>query len=68
MLRIAISQGNDCFMGNSNKEKETARILRVLADRIERGDKQGKIMDINGNSVGFFATDRLLERRLKWDL
>ena len=63
MLRISISQGNDAFKGNSNKERETAHILRELANRIERGDKQGKIMDINGNSVGFFATDRLLERR-----
>ena len=33
---------------------ETARILRDLAERVEAGRNEGKLYDINGNSVGSF--------------
>lgn len=31
---------------------EVARILRRVADRVERGEDGGTCVDINGNSVG----------------
>ena len=33
-------------------QTEIARILRDIADRVERGSTAGRISDINGNSVG----------------
>ena len=34
---------------------ETARILRVVAGRIESGQLEGRAIDANGNSVGRYA-------------
>lgn len=50
-IRISISTGNSAFeeMGT---EKEIARILRTIADKIENGNTPQKPMDINGQSVG----------------
>lgn len=31
---------------------ELARILENIARKVKRGDDAGKIMDVNGNSVG----------------
>jgi len=31
---------------------ECARILREVADKLEEGDDNGAIRDINGNSIG----------------
>jgi cytochrome c-type biogenesis protein CcmH/NrfF len=33
---------------------EVSRILREVAGRVEAGQKNGRIMDVNGNSVGEF--------------
>lgn len=33
---------------------ETGRILRKVADCIENGEYEGKVMDINGNSIGTY--------------
>ena len=35
-------------------EQELARVLRKLADDIEGGKREGRLMDVNGNSVGDF--------------
>jgi len=32
----------------------TARILRTIAKRIEEGNLDGKVMDLNGNSIGHY--------------
>jgi hypothetical protein len=34
---------------------ETARILRDIAERVEGGRLEGRVMDVNGNSVGNYA-------------
>jgi len=39
----------------NNDPSELARILRMLAARIERGETGGLLRDINGNSVGLFG-------------
>ena len=33
---------------------ETARILKVISERIESGEAHGKVRDINGNKIGVF--------------
>lgn len=50
-MKILIETENEAFEGNSN---ELARLLRELAERIERGEMEGTIRDINGNKVGSF--------------
>jgi len=59
-MRIEIKTDNDAF--SPSPEYETARILRDLADRIEkRGLPQSGepywLMDYNGNAVGECAGD-----------
>ena len=39
---------------DGNKSYEIARILRELADKIEDGQTEGNIRDINGNTTGTF--------------
>ena len=34
--------------------QEVARILRDVADRVEKGHENGGCRDINGNTVGFW--------------
>ena len=50
-LALTLRSGNAAFFG-ANRKGEVARILRELADKIEDGRTEGKLMDINGNSVG----------------
>lgn len=33
-------------------ETEVARMLRAAADKVEQGQQEGPMLDINGNSVG----------------
>lgn len=48
---LAVTTENAAF---EDKPYETARILREVADRIERGHDAGVIWDVNGNRVGEF--------------
>ena len=55
-FKVEIESGNAAF--ESFADKETARILRELADRIENtGDNEGVCRDINGNRVGEWSFD-----------
>lgn len=47
---VSFDIDNDSF--KVNPEGETARTLRELADKIEAGRTFGKVMDINGNTIG----------------
>lgn len=50
-LTIVLSGfGNAAF--EENLQEETARILRSLANNIERGGYPVNLLDINGNKVG----------------
>ena len=49
---VTIETDNEAF--SRNKGREVARILRRIAERLERGEDSGKAMDLNGNSVGKF--------------
>ena len=50
-FRIDIGTSNAAFKDDPG---ELARLLRKVADRLDRGDKDGRIVDINGNVVGRF--------------
>ena len=52
MLRVRIDTDNDAFAGNG--EQEVARLLRKVATRVEGGEFDGVIVDINGNRCGSF--------------
>ena len=58
LFKIRIELGNAAF---SDPEEghyepfEVARILRQVASRVEDGEKDGALRDVNGNKVGFFA-------------
>ena len=43
-------------MGNAEmcSEWDVADALKVVAQRLQKGEQTGKIMDLNGNTVGEF--------------
>jgi hypothetical protein len=49
-MKIEFKTGNAAFEGEGNYE--VIRILRNIADQVERGCVLGIIVDINGNKVG----------------
>lgn len=51
MLEITIRTQTDAFAEGCGPY-EAARILREIADRIETGRTDGKVRDLNGNTVG----------------
>lgn len=57
MFSLEFEQENAAF-GETGPEcdVETARILRILADKVENGCTDGPISDVNGNRIGVMAT------------
>ena len=51
MFKMSFKTGNDAFT-DSNLFDESARILRKIANDIERGNDSGNCRDYNGNKVG----------------
>lgn len=49
-LKITINSTNAAF--DTWPEIETARLLREIADKVERGSTGGPAIDINGNKCG----------------
>ena len=58
MLKLKINTENQAF--SCQEGTEVARILRLLADRLEYQDKlqesQLPLRDVNGNTVGYYQT------------
>ena len=52
MLTITFETENAAFEGD--KLREIAKMVRQVAEKIEAGRDSGKIMDVNGNSIGTF--------------
>lgn len=55
-IKIEFDQGNAAFEGEL-LYLETARILRGIADEIERKYVEGYVRDINGNRIGQWSMD-----------
>jgi hypothetical protein len=52
-VTVRFTMENDAFQDpNGSYGDEAARLLRVAADRIEAGGTGGKLLDVNGNTVG----------------
>lgn len=61
MFKLEIETDNDAFGTSAHSTaREVARILRRLATRLDDGATDGRIMDVNGNSVGHFDLEREL--------
>lgn len=56
MLNLTFATDNAAF--NGEPIYETARLLRYAARKIEAGEYEGTLMDINGNNVGGWTLDR----------
>ena len=54
-LELIVDSGNAAIV--DAPDMEFARILRLAAEKIERGQQQFPIMDGNGNKVGECSTD-----------
>lgn len=59
MLKLKINTGNAAFDMRDQGAHETARILRLVADELERRSAPcgGNCMDYNGNKVGEWSYD-----------
>ena len=55
-LTLEISMENAAF--DDSPLAEAARILREAAGMLDTGADNGKLRDVNGNTVGFFEVDR----------
>jgi hypothetical protein len=65
MIRIEFDTDNAAF---EDFPRESARILRNAADRIESGAMIGPLHDLNGNKVGYFEVlpSKKLRRHAQW--
>ena len=54
MFKVKIKIWNAAF-DDEGKAMELSRMLKEVASKIERGFYQGKIKDINGNTVGEYS-------------
>jgi hypothetical protein len=53
MLTVKIKTDNAAFEDlDGNAGIECARILRQIANKLERGEEYGPCIDLNGNTVG----------------
>lgn len=50
-VRVSIKLGNAAMQ----TPEDVAGVLRTIADRFEQGFTEGKIRDMNGNTVGSFV-------------
>jgi hypothetical protein len=50
-----MNMDNAAFAGSPSME--TARILRLVAAKIDTGEESGNIYDLNGNAVGIWYAD-----------
>jgi DUF917 family protein len=51
MFTLTIELGNDAM----RSKRDVAKALEVVADRLRSQVAEGKIRDVNGNTVGSFA-------------
>ena len=56
MFKLEIDTGNAAF-DDGQKPYELARILRIIAERVEHGCEVGNAVDLNGNTVGRFEVE-----------
>ncbi len=50
MMKLRFTIGNDAF--KEDYTGENIRILESIINKIQQGQKNGKVIDLNGNTVG----------------
>jgi hypothetical protein len=60
MLLISFKTGNAAF--EENEAHEITRILRNISEKIQSGNTSGKILDLNGNNIGFWNKTTIEEK------
>jgi hypothetical protein len=63
MFNLTIDTDNATFQ-DGNATAEIARILRDIADKLERGLLSGHTIDMNGNHVGTYGAHSLIHDNL----
>lgn len=59
-FQMSFDLGNDAFAGAQlDRSNEISRLLRETADKIDTGEIDGTLLDINGNSVGHWGFDQI---------
>lgn len=56
MFSLSFSTTSDQFQ--QNKELWILATLKTVAERVMKGETHGKIIDINGNSIGTFTVSQ----------
>lgn len=56
MVTVTFKTDNEAFDGQALFQ-ESARILKIIAYSIERGNDSGNCRDINGNKVGKWSLE-----------
>lgn len=56
-VSIQFKTTGDAFADPCGALEECARILRNVSQRISNGDDGGRILDINGNTIGEWSAD-----------
>lgn len=60
MFRLRLSTANAAFSDGA-AGAEVARILREAASRVADGEREGNLLDVNGNTVGSFKITGVAE-------
>lgn len=54
MFKLEIRTGNEAFNDGTEGAYEVARLLRIVADALQRGTSGAPLFDANGNQCGRF--------------
>ena len=57
MFEVKINLKNDAFIGG-NRQEELARIMRRIAEQLEKRMHEAVVVDCNGNTVGFWRINK----------
>lgn len=55
-FKLEFETSNDAF--EQDMHGEITRILKLVASQVDRGSSGGRILDVNGNTVGSFYLER----------
>lgn len=55
MFKIEFETGNDAFQGEQEFINETRQILENVWEKISKGQREGAVMDSNGNKIGSYG-------------
>lgn len=60
-FQIDFDLGNEAFDSPDKRRAEVARLVREIAGKVENGSAGGFVFDVNGNRIGTFDLDTVVE-------